>query len=273
MTGWLGLMIGNSRLHWAYHESQRRGDSSIWHTWDSDHLREDMPPSDLGDNPAVWLSTCKAPPTVRPLLQASQTVPLMMASVVPAQNDYWTTYPDLQHITLQDIPLANLYPTLGIDRALAVLGAWHLYQTSTLVVDGGTALTLSGVDKAGEFIGGAILPGLGLQLRSLHSHTAALPRAPITDVPSTRWQANTPDAIRSGVWYGLVAGIQGFINDWLCRYPDSTIVFTGGDGQRLWLGVKEAIAASHPASILYDSNIIFKGMAVIYAGTQQPQQK
>ena len=152
---------------------------------------------------------------------------------------------------------------MGIDRALALVGAWSEHQTSALVIDGGTAWTITGVDADGQFIGGAIVPGLRVQMRSLHQQTAALPKILLEEgEPIARWQTNTPDSIRSGVWYSLLAGIESFVWDWLHQYPDSAIVFTGGDGKRLWCAMREAIASQWPhTKVFYDPQIIFKGMS------------
>lgn len=279
MDRWLGLMIGNSRLHWAYC-SQDDSERLIQQTWDCQHLVK--APIPTGQRRVTLLSVPltdplhSLPPKLRGLLTEQPPIPLLVASVVPDQTQYWQTYANIKLITLKDMPLANLYPTLGIDRALAVLGVWHNHQTSALVIDGGTALTLTGVDTDGRLIGGAILPGLGVQLRSLHQQTAALPDtstdtalAGLSLLP--RWQTNTTDAIRSGVWYSLLAGVQDFIRDWLSQYPDSDIVFTGGDGGRLWDALKGVIHAKHrqtsaspPSRILYDPHVIFKGMAALW---------
>ena len=85
----------------------------------------------------------------------------------------------------------------------------------------------------GNWWGGAILPGVGLQFRSLFQHTAALPLLSLEALPH-RWACNTPDAILSGVAYTLLAGVQSFLEDWLHTYPHTHICFTGGDGQWLY---------------------------------------
>lgn len=277
MSKWLGLMIGNSRLHWAYC-CQSAAETPIQQTWNSPHLSIEAMhsnPKHLGDasvpcpnRPNQLHRPNSLPSELRQLLD-DPTLSLWVASVVPAQTPYWLTHPNVNVITLKDIPLGNLYPTLGIDRALAALGAWHSQQTAALVIDGGTALTLTGVNANGQLMGGAIMPGLRLQLRSLHQHTAALPDTALSpDASLTRWQTNTPEAIKSGVWYGLQAGVQDFIRDWLAQQPHCAIVFTGGDGEKLWDAIKGPIASSYPLSstptLLYDPHLIFKGMATLY---------
>jgi type III pantothenate kinase len=198
---WLALMIGNSHLHWAYFEQ-----NILIKTWQTNH-------DSITNFPA--------------------NIPLHLASVVPEQTKLFLDYPYLKLLQLADIPLKNLYPTLGIDRALAILGSGENYGFPSLVIDGGTALTLTGVNQNKELIGGAILPGVGLQFQSLSIKTAALPRLNLPQTLPNRWAMNTEDAIASGILYTVLSGLVNFIEDWLEQFPDSNIILTGGDGERL----------------------------------------
>jgi type III pantothenate kinase len=186
-------------------------------------------------------------------------IPLYLASVVPKQTKLFLDYPDLNLIQLTDIPLKNLYPSLGIDRALAILGSGKIYGFPSLVIDGGTALTLTGVNQNQELIGGAILPGLGLQFQSLSVKTAALPRLNLPQSLPNRWAMNMEEAIASGIIHTLLTGIMGFIEDWLKQFPDSKIIFTGGDGEKL-LGYLNELYPELTNSFKFDPNLIFWGM-------------
>jgi type III pantothenate kinase len=201
------LMIGNSRLHWA-----RFSDAIIEETWDTEHLSGD----------AVNQLSSQFYLSAVPL-------PLVIASVVPAQTALWQNYPNLRIITLDELPLRGLYPTLGIDRALAVLGAGIKLGFPVLVIDAGTALTFTGADVNQCLVGGAILPGLTLQLSSLGQKTAALPLISLPETLPPRWAMDTVTAIQSGVIYILMAGVKDFMADWLRLFPDGKIAVTGGD--------------------------------------------
>ncbi len=220
MDNWLALIVGNSRLHWGWFEGW-----NLINTWDSQHLSIAI---DALQSLQQFIS--------KEFLVSAENndlLPIYLASVVPQQTALWQNYPSLQEIKLEDIALKNLYPTIGIDRALAVWGAGNTYGYPCLVIDGGTALTLTGVDNHQILIGGGILPGLHLQLTSLAQKTAALPEIELDRTLPKRWALDTPEAIASGIIYSAIAGIQDFIVDWCDLFPNSSIVFTGGDAELL----------------------------------------
>ncbi|MBD2090445.1 pantothenate kinase [Microcoleus sp. FACHB-1515] len=217
---WLALAIGNSRLHWGWFDR-----TNLLQAWDTEHLSADRI-RELAIGHLDWQQL--------PDFPAIGSLPeLWLVSTVPEQTEWWRSYPHLHAIARSDIPLNNLYPTLGIDRALAAWGAGQQAGFPMLVIDGGTALTLTGINEAAELVGGAILPGLRLQWRSLAQSTAALPEvSELAGLPD-RWATNTADAIRSGVMHSVIAGLHGFIVDWRQQFPQSAIVMTGGDGALL----------------------------------------
>jgi type III pantothenate kinase len=241
----IGLAIGNSRYHWAWFLNTK-----IQSTWDTEYLSidrfSDLFPIDLQE-------------TIKQYQISIESIPIYLISVVPNQTEIWQQLAQVKLINLSDIPLLNLYPTLGIDRALAVYGAGEMYGYPVLVIDGGTALTITGVDDRQCLIGGAILPGLRLQLRSLVTDTAALPAIELPLQLPPRWSNNTPDSIASGILYTVRAGISDFIRDWQRLYPQSQIIFTGGDGDLL---IKYLQIEQIPSIELlkFDRDLLFHGL-------------
>ena len=255
---WLALAIGNSRLHWA-----RFTGSTPEGFWDTPHLPASVVKQLIESNfeANVWLQ--EIPNLVETKILPSDTTPpaLWIASVVPDQLKLWQTYPNAQIITLDNLPLLGMYPTLGIDRALALWGAGNQLNWPVLVIDAGTALTFTGADQHRQLVGGAILPGLGLQLRSLSQKTAALPLVNTSSEASlpSRWALNTQDAIQSGIIYSLLAGICNFIEDWCRQFPDSSIALTGGDSQVLFTYLP-VFSREIAAKIIVDPHLIFWGI-------------
>jgi type III pantothenate kinase len=248
LDNWLALVIGNSRLHWAWFKHD-----ILIETWDTQHLSLTVESNQL---PQEFLASN--------LIKEDLTeIPVYLASVVSSQSQLWQNYAKLNLISLQDLDLKNIYPTLGIDRALAVLGAIATYNKACLVIDGGTALTFTGVDQEKHLQGGAILPGLRSQLITLNQKTADLPKIDLPNTLPPRWAFNTKEAIASGIIYTAIAGINSYIIDWLQQFPTSQIIFTGGDAKLL----SKYLHLQFPAiakSTIIDHNLIFWGIKVIY---------
>ncbi len=119
--------------------------------------------------------------------------------------------------------------TVGVDRVCAAAAAFERIQTSCTVVDFGTAVTVDLVDADGAFAGGAILPGLKLQLRALHEFTAALPEVEPC-FPNRPFGRNTVEAMQTGVCRGLAGAVRALVEAYatsLNRWPQ--VVATGGD--------------------------------------------
>ena len=139
------------------------------------------------------------------------------------------------------------------------MGAAEVWGLPTLVIDAGTAFTFTGADVNRRLLGGAILPGLRLQLRSLTQKTAALPPIELPLEMPPRFAINTPEAIQSGVVYTVLAGIRDFIQAWWQEFPGSAVVMTGGDRVLL----HQYLQDQYPelaAQITVDPNLIFWGM-------------
>ena len=187
---WLGLMIGNSRLHWAYFFNYKL--QQTWNTSKANSLKE--------------LITI-LPPEINRYLELQ--IPLYIASVVPSATTIYLKLPQTRIINAKKIPIQGVYSTMGIDRILALWGGGCRYQFPCLVIDSGTALTVTGANEAKKLIGGAILPGVRLQIESLFFNTAALPEIEILETITPRWAMDTPNAIQSGVIYSILGGIKG----------------------------------------------------------------
>lgn len=230
---WLALVIGNSRLHWGAFVGDRWLGS--WHT---PHLNSAQAATlrEGGLTAGVWQRFVPANSVTLPRC-FSAPLELWVAGVVRSQLDLVQGYPLCHTITLDQIPLPGRYPTLGVDRAINLLGAGTSYGWPTLVVDCGTALTFTAGTAEG-FYGGAILPGWQSQLRALHTHTDALPLVePYGQNLPPRWANTTQAAMLSGVFYGQLATIHDFVSRWWNQFPLGQVVLTGGDSHALAAGL------------------------------------
>jgi len=258
---WLALEIGNSRLHWALFIGE-----TLCSGWDTDYLRESVI-QQLVESQTLNDLLGKIFPQGESLTNTLPLCPLFIASVVPSQTAIWQTYPNTHVITLDQVPLKAVYSTLGIDRALALWGAGKIWGFPMLVIDAGTALTFTAADANECLVGGAILPGLGLQFATLGQQTGQLPLVEMQNFPSLppRFAINTIEAIQSGVFYTILAGIKDFIEAWLQLFPDGKIAIKGGD-RALLLNYLQALYPEITARLLVEPNLIFWGMQEIVMG-------
>ncbi len=145
---------------------------------------------------------------------------------------------------------------LGADLVAGAVGALDAYTTPCVVIDMGTASTVSVLDKNGTFLGGVIAAGVRLTLKALAENTAQLPSIPI-EAPRSVIGANTAESMQSGLVFGAAAMIDGLlerITEELGTTP--TVVATGG--------LSKEIITHCKSNIIYDENLLLDGLRVIY---------
>ena len=151
--------------------------------------------------------------------------------------------------------------TVAADLVASAVAAKEEYPLPCVIVDMGTATTLTVVDEKGRYIGGAILPGVGLSLNALAEGTALLPHIEIIP-PRKAIAANTVDSMKSGILYGTAGSIDGLLDRFaeeLGREPAS-IVATGG--------MSTMICRHCRHSITLDETLLLKGLALIWRKNQ-----
>jgi type III pantothenate kinase len=99
---------------------------------------------------------------------------------------------------------------VGSDRVVNAVAAYKLYGGPAIVIDIGTAITFDVVSKSGDYLGGAIAPGIAIAMDALFSRTAALPRVDLT-YPKKAIGTNTVAAMQSGIFFGYVGLIEGVV--------------------------------------------------------------
>ena len=138
----------------------------------------------------------------------------------------------------------------GVDRVLGMAAAFEQMQKACIVVDAGTALTVSVCNDKGQFLGGAIAPGAKLQLDAMHNNTAALPAVELK-APETPIGKNTEQAMLHGVYFGIRGMVKELAENYateLGYWPE--IIATGGDSRTLFADW-ELIHAISPDLVLY----------------------
>ncbi len=116
---------------------------------------------------------------------------------------------------------------VGADRIANAVGAFDLYGGPTIVVDFGTATTCDAVSERGEYLGGAIAPGIEISLDALFGRAAALRAVELVE-PKSVLGKSTVESIRSGTVYGFAAQVDGLCARIEAELGQCTVVSTGG---------------------------------------------
>lgn len=146
--------------------------------------------------------------------------------------------------------------SVGADLVAGVAGALVKYAPPLVVIDMGTATTLSVADRAGNYIGGSIMPGIKLNLSSLVAGTSMLYGISL-DVPKHAIGHNTVDAMRSGIVLGHAAMIDGLLDRMEQEMGEEmTVVATGG--------LARTVIPVCRHKIQLDDSLILTGLKVIY---------
>lgn len=120
---------------------------------------------------------------------------------------------------------------VGADRIVNSLAVQHLYRAPAIVVDFGTATTFDVVSTAGNYIGGAIAPGVQLALDALTGRAARLSAIEL-EVPATAIGSNTVVSVQSGTILGYVELVNGMLERIVAELDgDPAIIATGGLGK------------------------------------------
>ena len=145
---------------------------------------------------------------------------------------------------------------VGADLIVNAVAGLHYYGAPILMIDLGTATTISVVDKNKNYIGGMILPGVRVSLDSLVNRTSQLPRISL-ETPKKIIGTNTIDCMKSGIILGQASCLDGMIERiWAELGYETQVVATGGLAARIIPHCKK--------NIICDNELTLKGLELIY---------
>ena len=191
----------------------------------------------------------------------------VVPSSVPILNAYCEKYLGLSPLWINPDSVKKLMPILyhnpnevGADRIVNAVAAYRKYKTSLIVIDFGTATTLDVISEKGEYIGGAIVPGVMISAEALFQRASRLPRVEIFKAPDTVIGRDTIDSIKSGLIYGNAAMVDGMVER-MAKEMNSTprIIATGGIAP-LISGLSKTIEKVEPSLTLDGLRIISNEM-------------
>ncbi|HEX9467668.1 MAG TPA: type III pantothenate kinase [Acidimicrobiia bacterium] len=144
---------------------------------------------------------------------------------------------------------------VGADRIANAIGAYDLYGGPTIVVDFGTANTIDAVSEKGEYLGGAIFPGIEISLDALFARAAALRRVELV-APKNVIGKSTIEAIQSGAVYGFSGQVDAIVDRFQGELGVSTVVATGG--------LAELIMPHSRTIQHYEPWLTLQGLRIVY---------
>lgn len=191
---------------------------------------------------------------------------IVIASVVPALNPTLTRISE-DHFKLTPVFVDHTTPTglkilydspaeLGADRIVDAVAAVEKYGTPCIVVDFGTATTFNAINAAGEFLGGAISPGLMTCSEALFARAAKLPRVKL-ERPAKVIGASTTTAMQSGIYYGYAGLVDGVLEKMIAEMGETPRVIATG-------GLAHAIASASRCIELCDDALTLEGLRLVY---------
>ncbi len=153
---------------------------------------------------------------------------------------------------------------LGADRIVNAVAVHHLYKGPAIIVDFGTAITFCALSGEGDYLGGAIAPGIGISVEALFEKTALLPRIELVR-PERVIGENTVKSMQSGIIYGFAELVDGLVERMKREFaPRARVIATGG-----WA---ELIASESNNIDEIVPFLTLKGLKIIYE-KNQPKQK
>ena len=197
---------------------------------------------------------------------ATHVEAVLIASVVPVLNPKLTRLAE-DHFKLAPVFVDHTTPTglkllydspaeLGADRIVDAVAAVAKYGAPCIVVDFGTATTFNAINAAGEFLGGAISPGLMTCSEALFARAAKLPRVKF-ERPEKVIGSSTVAAIQSGLYHGYVALVDGVLERMFRELGEAPPVIATG-------GLAHAVAAASEYIEQVDDTLTLEGLRLVY---------
>ncbi len=149
---------------------------------------------------------------------------------------------------------------IGADLVANAVAAYDRFRDNVVVVDFGTALTFTVVDKTGKILGVAIAPGVHTAMRSLAGNTALLPEIPL-ELPDSVIGTNTVHAMQAGIMCGFAGLVEGILKRIRKETGKCKIISTGG--------LSEVLTPLHHLFDAIDPHLTMEGMKLIYISSKK----
>jgi type III pantothenate kinase len=209
----------------------------------------------------MWLTyrgLLRDEPTVTAIAVCS-TVPMVLRELRTMIGRF---YADVHAVIVEPgtktgVPVLTDNPKeVGADRIVNTLAAHHLFGGPTIVVDFGTANTIEAISAKGEYLGGAIFPGIEISMDALFARAAALRRVELVP-PKNVIGKSTMESVQSGAVYGFSGQVDALVDRFQGELGECTVVATGGLAE-LILPFSRTIQHNEPWLTLHGLRIVFE---------------
>jgi type III pantothenate kinase len=220
----LTIDIGNTNLTLGLYQK-----STLYASWRlaTDHKRM---PDEYGLQILAMMQHSQCSPEQLEGICLASVVPPLTGQIVQACRKYLKISPMVVDSTL-DLGIKILYDdpnAVGADRIVDAVAVQHLYGGPACVVDFGTATTFDAITAQGDYLGGAIAPGITIAAEALYQRTSRLLKVDIQRPPSVIGK-NTTHAIQSGLLFGYVAMVEGMVTRFRVELGENMkVIATGG---------------------------------------------
>ena len=145
---------------------------------------------------------------------------------------------------------------IGADRIVNAIAAYHKYRCGLIAIDFGTATTFDVISAKGEYLGGAISPGIMISAEALFLNASKLPRVEIFTPPETAIGKDTISSIQAGIIFGYAAMVDGMVRRMKAEMSTSPRVIATGGLADLMFKVAETIEAT-------EKNLTLEGLRLL----------
>lgn len=192
----------------------------------------------------------------------SNVVPAMKRGIVEMCERYIGKKPLLIGPELKiDMPISTDNPgEVGADRIVNAVAAFHRFKTHLIVVDFGTATTFDYISDQGEYMGGLIVPGIGISAEALFTRASQLPRVEIAK-PKHVIGKNTIECMQSGIYYGYIGMVDSVVRRMEAEIGHRAKVMATG-------GLASLIAQDSETITETDEILTLEGLKLIYDWNQ-----
>lgn len=146
---------------------------------------------------------------------------------------------------------------VGADRIVNAVAAFKRYGGPAIVIDFGTATTFDAISAEGDYLGGAIAPGIIIAVEALFERTAKLPRVELV-LPPRAIGKNTVHSIQSGLMFGYVGLVEGIVRRFKAELGEKSVVIATG-------GLADVVASETRVIDYLDPYLTLEGLRLIYS--------